>query len=142
MKSALIILVAASLLAFTRAQVPTNLTVTMDALGPCNSTTNFKVGDFCQFMLTIRMPANQPTPIVIEIDSTDNNSKILAQICRPTITWGSNYNLTSVYPKMYSSLNTSQVNLNYRNSPFSLPATLADLTRLYPGTFLCNLTLI
>lgn len=100
----------------SRAQVPSNLTVNMVALGACNTTTNFRVSDPCQFQLTIQVPANQPTPLIVEIDSSDNSSKIIAQICRPTITWGSNYNLTTApYPQMISSQNTSQV---YGNSLF------------------------
>lgn len=97
------------LLALSRAQVPTNMTISLNALGSCNSTTQFQVGDSCQFQLSIMVPGNQSTTMIIEIDSSDNSSNIIAQICRPTISWGSNYNITNApYPQMTSSLNTSQ----------------------------------
>ena len=96
------------------AQAPVNMTISLDAMGACNSTSSFHVGDSCQFRLTIMVPANTPTTMVIEIDSSDNSSTVVAQICRPTISWGANYNITNApYPQMVSSFGTSQVNRDY-----------------------------
>lgn len=85
-------------------------------LGSCLSYTTFTVGDMCQFQLTIQIPPLTPTTLYVELESSDNSTMLVAQICQPTITFGSNYNLTIADLKSintYSSLATSQLNIIY-----------------------------
>ena len=82
----------------------------MDTIGSCSSQTAFKIGDMCQFSLTIYMsPTENATTMHIELYSSDNSSLVMAQICKPTIKVGSNYNTSTPIPVLSSDLSFSQV---------------------------------
>jgi hypothetical protein len=94
----------------TVAQAPATMTISLVALAPCASQTTFYAASPCTFELTIQMPANNATGMHVELFSTDNTSAVLAQISRPTIVMGANYNRsTAPLPVMVASLSPTQV---------------------------------
>lgn len=85
------------------------MTITLNALGSCSTSTGFKIGDFCQFEMVIKVPAMTPTAMHVELFTSDNATSVMAKMCKPSITIGSNYNLTTVpLPELTSSLGTRQ----------------------------------
>jgi hypothetical protein len=96
-----------------------SLTAALYSIGQCNSTTYFKVGDVCDFQMIITVPGSSSTDLNVElissitIDNGTNNSYslIIGQFNVPTITIGSNYNITSsnVFTQLTSSTGTTQV---------------------------------
>lgn len=86
------------------------MTLSLDTIGYCNYTSSFRVGDFCQFQLTIMVPSATSTTMYIELFTSDNSSDVMAQLCKPAITYGSNYNISSApTPLLTSSLANTQV---------------------------------
>ena len=71
-----------------------------------------KVGDLCQFKLTIGIPAGNITTIYIEIFPSDLNTTY-AQLCKPSIQYdNAKLSLTLPQPQMIGDyLSKSQVNL-------------------------------
>jgi hypothetical protein len=96
-----------------------SMSASLITVGSCNSTSYFRVGDVCDFQMTIQVPGFSATDLAIQLISSitvengTNNSYSLtiAQFYKPSITIGSNYNLTSsnVYTQLTSSTGTSQV---------------------------------
>ena len=87
-----------------------DINITMNAIGSCSTQTLFKIGDMCQFSITINMsPSENATTMHVELYSSDNSSLVMAQICKPIITVGSNYNTSLPIPVMTSDLGSSQV---------------------------------
>lgn len=86
-----------------------NMTITLNATGPCSSQTTFKRGDSCVFEMVIQVPINTPTMMHVELFTSDNSTTTMAQICKPTITVGQNYNVTAPIPELSSSNGNYQV---------------------------------
>ncbi|CAF0786583.1 unnamed protein product [Brachionus calyciflorus] len=84
-----------TLISLNSAQAPANMTITLNALGACATASNFKVGDSCVFEMIIQVPQATPTMMHVELFTSDNSTTTMAQLCKPTITIGSNYNLTT-----------------------------------------------
>jgi len=61
--------------------------------------------------LIVELPILNTTDMRVEIITSDNSTKMLAQLCRPKIEIGSNYNVTTsdLDLELISSLETSQV---------------------------------
>jgi len=59
----------------------------------------------------VELPTLNTTDMRVEIITSDNSTKMLAQLCRPKIEIGSNYNVTTsdLDLELISSLETSQV---------------------------------
>ena len=91
------------------AALPQNLTITLDTYGYCNTTNQFRIGDICSFKMIIQIPTTEVTTMHIELFSSDNSSTVMAQLCKPNVTVGSNYNVTAPIPVLSSSLGYSQV---------------------------------
>ena len=92
-----------------------NMTITLNATGACASATTFKKGSSCVFEMVIQVPINTPTMMHVELFTSDNSTTTMAQICRPTITIGTNYNLTNVpIPELSSSNGNYQVLLIFQ----------------------------
>jgi hypothetical protein len=96
-----------------------SMSASLETTGSCNSTTYFRVGDRCDFKMTIQIPEFSATDLAIQLISSitvdngtnDSYSLTIAQFYKPTITIGSNYNVSSsnVYTQLTSSSGTSQV---------------------------------
>jgi hypothetical protein len=90
------------------------MSIDMEALAPCNSTTQFHAGSVCQFRLTIKVPTGGASDMHVELFTSDNVSAVFALLDTPSITVGSNYNVTTVpTPLMVSNFNTTEVTFFY-----------------------------
>jgi hypothetical protein len=91
------------------AQTPTAATISLASL-TCSSASSLGLGDRCKFEITIGFPVNTPTTLLVQLNTAENTSLVYAQLCRPVITIGSNYNLsTAPAPVMVANLSPSQV---------------------------------
>ena len=88
-------------------QVPVNMTINFNSNGVCNNAAA-PIGTVCNFVITIMIPANTPTELHVELFSSNGTQAII--LCKPSITYGSNYNLlSSPLVAMSSSFGDSRV---------------------------------
>ena len=90
------------------AQIPANMTISMNLSAQCASKSSFKVGDVCQVQIKITVPA-QTTSLVVNIMASPNRTSLMAQLCQPTFTVGSNFGAVTPSLIMTSKQATSQV---------------------------------
>ena len=102
--------ILSTLLGAIYGQALSTMNISLSPVGSCANKTELKIGDSCSFEMVIRVPQLNTTMMYLELFTSDNTSLVMAQLCKPTIIIGSNYNITKApIPLLSSSLENFQV---------------------------------